>query len=181
MRALWIANVWVFDALRASWSVRLGCLGRPPLSAPCTLRSHVVLVCVCVPHSTDYIEDVEPLVNKFVSVPKDYGSLNCAAFIAGVIHGVLLASGFVRADGRFAGASRLSWYPIVLSSHVISVPVCRPGVVFFTGACLAWTLPVCFLIADVRFLCGWLVFSALVCPPPRLLLFVCGVTRDGPS
>lgn len=55
-------------------------------------------VCVCVPHSSDYIEDVEPLVNKFVSVPKDYGSLNCAAFIAGVIHGVLLASGFVRAE-----------------------------------------------------------------------------------
>lgn len=47
-----------------------------------------------VPPFADYIEDVEPLVNKFVSVPKDYGSLNCAAFIAGVIHGVLLASGF---------------------------------------------------------------------------------------
>jgi len=58
-------------------------------------------------HAADYIEDVEPLVNKYVSVPRDYGSLNCAAFIAGVIHGVLLASGFVRACDR--GLARFLW------------------------------------------------------------------------
>ncbi len=27
----------------------------------------------------------EPLVNKFISVPKDKGSLNCASFMAGII------------------------------------------------------------------------------------------------
>eukprot|EP00168_Porphyra_purpurea_P011583 TRINITY_DN2943_c0_g1_i2.p2 TRINITY_DN2943_c0_g1~~TRINITY_DN2943_c0_g1_i2.p2 ORF type:complete len:127 (+),score=25.44 TRINITY_DN2943_c0_g1_i2:107-487(+) len=58
-----------------------------------SLDGLIVADCGCG-RSTDYIEDVEPLVNKYVSVPKDYGSLNCAAFIAGVIHGVLLASGF---------------------------------------------------------------------------------------
>lgn len=63
---------------------------RPPFSLPLPLWTTLF------PTNADYIEDVEPLVNKFVSVPKDYGSLNCAAFIAGVIHGVLLASGFVR-------------------------------------------------------------------------------------
>lgn len=34
------------------------------------------------------------MVNKFISVPKDYGDLNCAAFCAGIINGVLDAAGF---------------------------------------------------------------------------------------
>ncbi|EGV66369.1 TRAPP I complex [Yamadazyma tenuis ATCC 10573] len=35
-----------------------------------------------------------PLVSKFVNVPKDYGDLNCAAFIAGIIEGALDSAGF---------------------------------------------------------------------------------------
>jgi len=38
---------------------------------------------------TYYIIENEPLVNKFISVPKDKGSLNCAAFVAGVVEAVL--------------------------------------------------------------------------------------------
>lgn len=34
-------------------------------------------------------------VNKFISVPKDKGSLNCAVFNAGIIEAVLTKSGFV--------------------------------------------------------------------------------------
>lgn len=41
-----------------------------------------------------YIEEAEPLVNKYISVPSDYGHFNCAAFSAGIINGVLDAAGF---------------------------------------------------------------------------------------
>merc|ERR1711976_520654 len=38
---------------------------------------------------TYYVIENEPLVNRFISVPKDKGSLNCAAFEAGIIEAVL--------------------------------------------------------------------------------------------
>lgn len=41
------------------------------------------------------VNESDPLVNKFISVPRDLGALNCAAFVAGVIKGVLDAAGFV--------------------------------------------------------------------------------------
>lgn len=41
-----------------------------------------------------YIEENDPLVNKYISVPLDYGHFNCASFTAGIISGVLNASGF---------------------------------------------------------------------------------------
>lgn len=41
-----------------------------------------------------YLIEKEPLVNKFISVPKDRGSLNCAIFIAGIIEAVLNSCGF---------------------------------------------------------------------------------------
>lgn len=44
---------------------------------------------------TYYIIEKEALVNKFVSVPKDKGSLNCASFIAGIVEAVLCDCGFV--------------------------------------------------------------------------------------
>jgi len=40
------------------------------------------------------ISDTEVFVNKFISVPKDMGQLNCAAFIAGIVKGVLDGAGF---------------------------------------------------------------------------------------
>lgn len=44
---------------------------------------------------TYYIIEKDPLVNKFISVPKDKGSLNCAVFTAGIIESVLVNCGFV--------------------------------------------------------------------------------------
>ena len=35
------------------------------------------------------IHDKDPLVSTYISVPKDFGSLNCAAFVAGAVHGML--------------------------------------------------------------------------------------------
>ncbi|XP_069690874.1 trafficking protein particle complex subunit 5 [Periplaneta americana] len=43
---------------------------------------------------TYYIIEKEPLVNKFISVPKDKGSLNCSVFTAGIIEAVLNGCGF---------------------------------------------------------------------------------------
>ena len=43
---------------------------------------------------TYYIIEKEPLVNTFISVPRDKGSLNCAAFVAGIVEAVLDGSNF---------------------------------------------------------------------------------------
>ncbi len=40
------------------------------------------------------ISDNEPLVNAYVSVPREMSQLNCAAFVAGVIEGVCDGAGF---------------------------------------------------------------------------------------
>jgi len=45
--------------------------------------------------NTYYIIEKECLVNKFISVPKDKGSLTCASFVAGIIEGILCSSGFL--------------------------------------------------------------------------------------
>ncbi|KAK3284089.1 hypothetical protein CYMTET_8246 [Cymbomonas tetramitiformis] len=42
---------------------------------------------------TYYISDKELLVNRFISVPKDW-NLNCGSFVAGVVKGVLDSAGF---------------------------------------------------------------------------------------
>ncbi|VDP19041.1 unnamed protein product [Soboliphyme baturini] len=44
--------------------------------------------------SVYYIIEREPLVNTFISVPKDKGSLNCAAFVGGIVESVLSLSNF---------------------------------------------------------------------------------------
>lgn len=43
---------------------------------------------------TYYIIEKEPLVNRFISVPKDKGSLNCASFTAGIVEAVLEGCNF---------------------------------------------------------------------------------------
>lgn len=43
---------------------------------------------------TYYIIEKESLVNRFISVPKDKGSLNCASFTAGILEGILNGCGF---------------------------------------------------------------------------------------
>ncbi|KAF2359697.1 Transport protein particle (TRAPP) component [Trinorchestia longiramus] len=41
-----------------------------------------------------YLMEKEPLVNTYISVPRDKSSINCSAFIAGIIQSVLTATGF---------------------------------------------------------------------------------------
>jgi len=40
------------------------------------------------------LSDTDLFVNRFISVPKNLGQLNCAAFVAGIIKGVLQGAGF---------------------------------------------------------------------------------------
>lgn len=41
------------------------------------------------------IHENSPVTNTFVSVPADMGQLNCAAFVAGIIAGMLDSARFV--------------------------------------------------------------------------------------
>ncbi|KAL5016570.1 hypothetical protein ScPMuIL_006159 [Solemya velum] len=43
---------------------------------------------------TYYIIEKDPLVNRFISVPKDKGNLNCAAYTAGILEAVLNGANF---------------------------------------------------------------------------------------
>lgn len=40
-----------------------------------------------------YLIESEPITNLFVSVPKSYGDVNCAAFLAGMINGAMVEMG----------------------------------------------------------------------------------------
>lgn len=42
------------------------------------------------------IVDTEPMTNHFVSIPNYLGHLNCAAFLAGIVVGILESAKFVR-------------------------------------------------------------------------------------
>lgn len=57
------------------------------------------------------ISDFDLPVTKFVSVPREMGHLNCNAFVAGVVRGVLDGAGF---PARCVGAAR--W---VLRAHTV--------------------------------------------------------------
>lgn len=41
------------------------------------------------------IVDNNPLLNKFISVPKEMNQLNCCAYLAGIIEGFLDSAQFV--------------------------------------------------------------------------------------
>lgn len=41
------------------------------------------------------IHDSSPVTNTYISVPNDLGQLNCAAYIAGIIAGILDSAKFV--------------------------------------------------------------------------------------
>ncbi|KAJ8938606.1 hypothetical protein NQ314_011414 [Rhamnusium bicolor] len=44
--------------------------------------------------NTYYLMEKDPLVNRYISVPRDKSSLNCAVFIAGIVEAVLTGTGF---------------------------------------------------------------------------------------
>ena len=57
------------------------------------------------------IIDNEPLVNTYISIPKEMSQLNCAAFVAGIIEGMCDAAGF-STDGvsaHWAGEGDEMW------------------------------------------------------------------------
>lgn len=45
-------------------------------------------------HDEYMIIESVPTMAKFISIPKDYGDLNCSAFVAGIIEGALNSAGF---------------------------------------------------------------------------------------
>ena len=55
--------------------------------------------CCCCCCFIDYLFEDEPLVNKFVSVPKEQSSFNCAAFMAGTVEAFLCGVQFVSLMG----------------------------------------------------------------------------------
>lgn len=71
------------------------CLGASPIK---DRHMHSVLnfLLLAEPQAEDeyMISDVDLIVNKYVSVPRDMGSLNCAAFVAGIVKGALDNAGF---------------------------------------------------------------------------------------
>ena len=74
------------------------------------------------------MSDKDLLVNRFVSVPKDLGDLNCGAFAAGMVRGILRSAGFpakvsayYSESGRVTAGSKddeyLDEFPKVTSSN----------------------------------------------------------------
>lgn len=58
------------------------------------------------------ISDNEPLVNQYISVPKEMSQLNCGAFVAGVVEGVCEGCGLrasVSAHNGSEGGSGELW------------------------------------------------------------------------
>ena len=57
------------------------------------------------------IHEHSPVTNAFVSVPSDMGQLNCAAFIAGILAGILDSTRFVSIDFclLLSHGSMLNW------------------------------------------------------------------------
>mmetsp|Transcript_56148 Transcript_56148/g.130740 ORF Transcript_56148/g.130740 Transcript_56148/m.130740 type:complete len:191 (+) Transcript_56148:47-619(+) len=46
-------------------------------------------------HENEYmLNDKALLVNQFISVPRDYGAVNCGAYVAGVVEGILCSAAF---------------------------------------------------------------------------------------
>merc|ERR1719382_1909000 len=46
-------------------------------------------------HENEYmLNDKALLVNRFISVPRDYGAINCGAYVAGIVEGVLRSAEF---------------------------------------------------------------------------------------
>ena len=54
------------------------------------------------------ISDTDLFVNKYISVPKDMGGLNCAAFVAGIVKGALDNAGFPARCAEFPFAFSLA-------------------------------------------------------------------------
>ena len=93
------------------------------------------------------IRDNNPLTNKFISVPSDYGQLNCAAYIGGIIHGVLDSAGFPAS----VTAHTVDGEPLyALFGHLSAASTAQwtPGQHFARGTVLGW-------LGNASENCGW--------------------------
>ncbi|THG02124.1 hypothetical protein TEA_020156 [Camellia sinensis var. sinensis] len=107
-------------------------------------------------HEDEYmISEKELLVNRFISIPKDMGTFNCGAFVAGIVRGVLDGAGFpavvtahfVPVEGqqrprttiliKFAEAGRTSPFLVELEDELYGEesPCYRKGLSKTTGGC----------------------------------------------
>lgn len=48
------------------------------------------------------ISDNEPILTKYISVPKELSQLNCNAFVAGIVEAVLDGCQFVSTIGKYS-------------------------------------------------------------------------------
>jgi trafficking protein particle complex subunit 5 len=61
------------------------------------------------------ISDNEPLVNQYISIPKEMSQLNCAAFVAGIVEGVCDGCGFpAKVTAHNQGSERWPGKTVVL-------------------------------------------------------------------
>jgi hypothetical protein len=79
-------------------------------------------------NTADMIHDKEPLVNTYISVPKDFGHLNCAAFVAGAVHGMLESGppSLLRPPFSSLPPPPPPAAPLLLPSHFIARPAAAP-------------------------------------------------------
>jgi hypothetical protein len=54
----------------------------------------------------DMITDNDPVINKFISTPRELSSLNTGAFVAGIVEAILDGSNFVSAHHPFVVHSK---------------------------------------------------------------------------
>ena len=86
---------------------------RPLVCNYCLDISCILFIFFCL--LIDYIIESEPLVNKYISVPKDKGSLNCSAFIGGIIEAILNESNFVCIRNHFT--KFLNYFVLLIKSQ----------------------------------------------------------------
>ena len=67
-----------------------------------------------------YIYETAPITNRFLSVPRDMSSLNCAAFIGGIICGVMEGGGFTCDVTTHVGANNKTLYVIKVDADVMA-------------------------------------------------------------
>ncbi|CAM8899023.1 unnamed protein product [Rhodiola kirilowii] len=105
-------------------------------------------------HEDEYmISEKELLVNRFISIPKDMGTFNCGAFVAGVVRGVLDSAGF----------------PAVVTAHFVPMDgLQRPRttiLIKFAEEVLRREATVGLMLENPR---GSIVVEFTACPPPLL-------------
>ena len=72
----------------------------------------------------DMIHELAPVTNTFVSVPADMNQLNCAAFLAGIIAGILDSARFVSVHNTILNIRNYQIYHAVHVECPCNCPYC---------------------------------------------------------